>query len=420
MAGDWIKMNSNLWDHPKVSAICDLTEENEATIIGALYRFWSIGDQHSEDGRLPSMTLTALDRKTGVRSFADSLRTVGWLGEDENGLYIPSWEDHHSSSAKRRAKEAQRKANSRKNPPKNGESQPTENQEPLQSVRNLSASVRTETGHGAELEKRREEKNRDIEEKIEKTESTTTSQQKAYDTRTSESTNPEVVVESKISKVVFLEIAKRLEIPGSFAEAIWLEQSAIGWTDADGKNIVSPGIFLQSAWRREQARSKQSQESGLREPWKIEADIKRVKAEIQNLQNNPLSRNNTHGFTDSKEEHRNRYESDWLETVAKCYDEAKEKLPEQVAQLGVLLESEREALSGNASAIAEFEKPEYRLIRFADEFDGAPDFETWDKDFNKPNHWRDPKGLTPEAITEMKLLRQSVNRLEGELREGLR
>lgn len=31
MAGDWIKMRSNLWDDPRVTGICDLTDQKEAT-----------------------------------------------------------------------------------------------------------------------------------------------------------------------------------------------------------------------------------------------------------------------------------------------------------------------------------------------------------------------------------------------------
>ena len=35
MAGDWIKMRTNLWDDPRVSRICDITGLAEAQVIGA-------------------------------------------------------------------------------------------------------------------------------------------------------------------------------------------------------------------------------------------------------------------------------------------------------------------------------------------------------------------------------------------------
>lgn len=37
MAGDWIKMRGNLWDDPRVAKLCDLTDQGEAAIVGALY-----------------------------------------------------------------------------------------------------------------------------------------------------------------------------------------------------------------------------------------------------------------------------------------------------------------------------------------------------------------------------------------------
>lgn len=48
MAGDWIKMRSNLWDDPRVARICDLTDVGEAAVVGGLYWLWATADQHSE------------------------------------------------------------------------------------------------------------------------------------------------------------------------------------------------------------------------------------------------------------------------------------------------------------------------------------------------------------------------------------
>jgi hypothetical protein len=157
MAGDWIKMNSNLWDNPKVAAICDELDEGEAPVIGALFRVWSIADQHSEDGVLIGMTEKTIDRKTGVQGFADALRTVGWLIVDEKGISIPDWEQHHSQSAKKRAVDAQRKAKSRAGGTNKEKPQPVESKSPAQAVLNLSEECPTESGQTSELEKNREE-----------------------------------------------------------------------------------------------------------------------------------------------------------------------------------------------------------------------------------------------------------------------
>ena len=144
MAGDWIKMRGNLWDDPRVSKLCDLTDQSEAAIVGALYWLWAAADQHTEDGLMPGLTLRQIDRKTGVQGFGAALCQIGWLEDNPDGVRIVNFEEHNGTSAKRRCTDAQRKAN----------------------VRNVSASdadkQRTESGQktpnlGAREEKRREE-----------------------------------------------------------------------------------------------------------------------------------------------------------------------------------------------------------------------------------------------------------------------
>ena len=113
MAGDWIKMRGNLWDDPRVSRLCDLTDQSEAAIVGALYWLWATADQHTEDGVMPGLTLRQIDRKTGVQGFGAALCQIGWLEDNPDGVRIVNFEDHNGTSAKRRCTDAQRKANGR-------------------------------------------------------------------------------------------------------------------------------------------------------------------------------------------------------------------------------------------------------------------------------------------------------------------
>ena len=149
MAGDWIKMRGNLWDDPRVSKMCDLTESCEASIVGGLYWLWATADQHTEDGFMPGLTLRSIDRKTGINGFASSLKSIGWIIERDDGIEIINFSEHNGQSAKRRCTDAQRKA----------------------SIRNVSADEadkeQTNDGQnrqmlGAREEKRREEKSKDI------------------------------------------------------------------------------------------------------------------------------------------------------------------------------------------------------------------------------------------------------------------
>lgn len=126
MAGDWIKMRSNLWDDPRVSSLCDKTGSSEASIIGGLYWLWSTADQHTEDGLMPGLTLRSIDRKTAITGFGESLVSIGWISEETDGIVIVRFDEHNGTSAKRRCTEAQRKANSRKLSAYDADTTPTE------------------------------------------------------------------------------------------------------------------------------------------------------------------------------------------------------------------------------------------------------------------------------------------------------
>lgn len=155
MAGEWIKMRTNLWDDPRVSRLCDLTGSSEAAIVGGLYWLWAMADEHTEDGLLPGMTTRAIDRKTGVPGLGEALVSIGWLSAQEDGLTIIGFEEHNGASAKRRCQDAQRKANVRKDSATGSDD-----------VQQVSASQadKTRTDHGqnapdcgAREEKRRED-----------------------------------------------------------------------------------------------------------------------------------------------------------------------------------------------------------------------------------------------------------------------
>lgn len=113
MAGDWIKMRSNLWDDPRVARLCDMTDQSEAAIVGALYWLWATADQHTEDGVMPGLSLRQIDRKTGVDGFGKALCDIGWLADHPEGVRIVGFEEHNGSSAKRRCSESRRKMSAR-------------------------------------------------------------------------------------------------------------------------------------------------------------------------------------------------------------------------------------------------------------------------------------------------------------------
>ena len=108
MAGEWLKMRTNLWDDPRVTKLCDLTEQSEAAVIGGLYWLWAMADEHTENGVLPGLTLRSIDRKTGVAGLGAALVAIGWVADHPEGIRIVKFEEHNGFSAKKRCSTAKR------------------------------------------------------------------------------------------------------------------------------------------------------------------------------------------------------------------------------------------------------------------------------------------------------------------------
>jgi hypothetical protein len=100
-----------------------------------------MADAQSTDGTLIGMSTFTIDRKTGVKGIGDAIKSVGWLTETSDGLIIARFDEHNGASAKRRSLEAKRKGETRK---------------PSASCPH---PMQTETGHDAELDKIRIDKN---------------------------------------------------------------------------------------------------------------------------------------------------------------------------------------------------------------------------------------------------------------------
>lgn len=115
MAGDWIKMRSDLFTHPKVVRIASALKADSLRTVGGLMSAWCLFDAHSVDGHLDGYTLEVLDDHLRWPGFAQAMVSVGWLEESPSGgLSLPRFDAHNGQSAKRRAQDADRKREVRK------------------------------------------------------------------------------------------------------------------------------------------------------------------------------------------------------------------------------------------------------------------------------------------------------------------
>ncbi|WP_374520343.1 hypothetical protein [Hydrogenophaga sp.] len=115
MAGDWIKMRSDLFTHPKVVRISSALKADTLRTVGGLMSVWCLFDAHSTDGHLDGYTPDVLDDHLRWPGFSRAMVQVGWLETDgDDALVLPRFDTHNGQSAKRRAQDADRKREVRK------------------------------------------------------------------------------------------------------------------------------------------------------------------------------------------------------------------------------------------------------------------------------------------------------------------
>jgi len=114
MAGDWIKIRTCLFTHPKVMRIAKHCGWGEEVVVGWLAKVWSWADSATESGHVDSVTHDDLARVTGAPlKFLAAVQSVGWLVQDASGIAFPDYEEHMAQSAKARVLAANRKRKSR-------------------------------------------------------------------------------------------------------------------------------------------------------------------------------------------------------------------------------------------------------------------------------------------------------------------
>jgi hypothetical protein len=117
MAGDWIKMRSDLADDPAVIGIATATGLDEFGVVGRLHKLWSWADSQTVDGNAASVTgalsIAWLDRYVCCAGFGEAMQAAGWLATQKHGLTFPNFDRHNGQTAKQRALASKRVARHR-------------------------------------------------------------------------------------------------------------------------------------------------------------------------------------------------------------------------------------------------------------------------------------------------------------------
>lgn len=112
MAGEWIKVDTNLPDKPEVLRIARRLDISKDSVVGKLIRVWGWFDTNSVDGLVDGVVDADIDAIAYQQGFADALVSVGWLVVDNQAEKVtcPNFERHNGESAKKRALKNERQA----------------------------------------------------------------------------------------------------------------------------------------------------------------------------------------------------------------------------------------------------------------------------------------------------------------------
>ena len=108
MAGDWIKMRTDLSTDPAVIGTAARLNVDEDTIVGKLHRLWSWANHQTTDGNAVGVTSDWINRYLDCEGLAEALCEVGWMVVSDDSIQLPEFERHNGESAKKRAQTAKR------------------------------------------------------------------------------------------------------------------------------------------------------------------------------------------------------------------------------------------------------------------------------------------------------------------------
>lgn len=112
----WIKMRTALLRDPAVMGMARALNVSRYTVIGHLWAIWSWADDNTETGAMPGLTAADIDDIVDLPGFAVAMsqtKPSAWLVINDAGVNFPRYDRHNGKSAKRRAMQAERMAQSR-------------------------------------------------------------------------------------------------------------------------------------------------------------------------------------------------------------------------------------------------------------------------------------------------------------------
>lgn len=108
MAGEWIKMTTNLHENSHVQDIAEMLCLDELHVVGMLWRLWSWADSQTTSGNSVNTTEYRINKLVSCDGFCKALRHTGWLSGEDKALNFTNFDVHNGTTAKKRCQNAKR------------------------------------------------------------------------------------------------------------------------------------------------------------------------------------------------------------------------------------------------------------------------------------------------------------------------
>jgi hypothetical protein len=115
MAGDWIKWVKGLSRKSEVLSMALTLKTDRRIVASACMELWEWADTETVDGHIRGADYAFIDGLVAFPGFARAIESVGWLRSTEQGITLSRWDRHNGESAKKRAKDNDRKRSIRTN-----------------------------------------------------------------------------------------------------------------------------------------------------------------------------------------------------------------------------------------------------------------------------------------------------------------
>ena len=113
MAGQWIPWAVGLHQKPEVVRMAKACGVHPHEMAARCMIVWSWAQDQTVDGTVSGLTAADVSLSIGIPNIGESMQSVGWIVELEDGIAFPNWERFNGRPSKARMKAAERKRTQR-------------------------------------------------------------------------------------------------------------------------------------------------------------------------------------------------------------------------------------------------------------------------------------------------------------------